>query len=75
MVTLEPCLMCMGALVQARVRRLVFGAYDPKAGAAASLYRVGEDARLNHRFATVGGVAAEECGALLRAFFVARRNT
>src|SRR5262249_40299039 len=71
-VTLEPCLMCMGALVQARVRRLVFGAYDPKAGAAVSLYRVGEDARLNHRFAAVGGVDAAECGALLRAFFVAR---
>src|SRR5262249_513595 len=73
-VTLEPCLMCIGALVQAGVRRLVFGAYDPKGGAAVSLYRVGEDARLNHRFATVGGVDADECGALLRAFFVARRR-
>jgi tRNA(adenine34) deaminase len=73
-VTLEPCLMCMGAMVQARIRRLVFGAYDPKAGAATSLYRVGEDSRLNHRFAVVGGIEAEECGALLRAFFVERRH-
>jgi tRNA(adenine34) deaminase len=73
-VTLEPCLMCMGAMVQARVRRLVFGAYDPKAGAAVSLYRAGEDVRLNHRFPAVGGVDADECGALLRAFFVERRK-
>jgi tRNA(adenine34) deaminase len=72
-VTLEPCLMCMGAMVHARVRRLVFGASDPKAGAAVSLYRVAEDRRLNHRFTVVGGVDADECGALLRAFFVARR--
>jgi tRNA(adenine34) deaminase len=73
-VTLEPCLMCMGAMVHARVRRLVFGAVDPKAGAAVSLYRAGEDPRLNHRFAVVGGVGADECGALLRAFFVERRK-
>jgi tRNA(adenine34) deaminase len=72
-VTLEPCLMCMGAMVHARVRRLVFGACDPKAGAAVSLYRVAEDRRLNHRFTVLGGVDADECGALLRAFFVARR--
>lgn len=74
-VTLEPCLMCMGAMVHARVRRLVFGARDPKAGAAVSLYRAGEDARLNHRFPAVGGVDEEACGALLRAFFAARRKT
>jgi tRNA(adenine34) deaminase len=73
-VTLEPCLMCMGAMVQARIRRLVFGAYDPKAGAAVSLYRIGEDPRLNHRFPVVGGVDADECGALLRAFFIRRRK-
>jgi tRNA(adenine34) deaminase len=72
-VTLEPCLMCMGAMVHARVRRLVFGACDPKAGAAVSLYRVAEDRRLNHRFTVLGGVDADECGALLREFFVARR--
>jgi tRNA(adenine34) deaminase len=73
--TLEPCLMCMGAMVHARIRRLVFGALDPKAGAAVSLYRAGEDARLNHRFPAVGGVDAEACGDLLRAFFAARRKS
>jgi tRNA(adenine34) deaminase len=72
-VTLEPCVMCMGALVHARVARLVFGATDPKAGAAVSLYRVGEDRRLNHRFPAHGGVLADECGALLKKFFIARR--
>jgi tRNA(adenine34) deaminase len=72
-VTLEPCVMCMGALVHARIGRLVYGATDPKAGAATSLYRIGEDRRLNHRFVATGGVAAEECGALLKAFFRARR--
>ena len=73
-VTLEPCVMCMGALLQARVERLVFGAADPKAGAATTLYRLGADTRLNHRFATDGGVFAEECGAILSAFFRARRT-
>jgi tRNA(adenine34) deaminase len=68
-VTLEPCLMCMGAMVQARVDRLVFGALDPKAGAAISLYRIAEDARLNHRFDVTQGVCAEEAGALLSRFF------
>ena len=72
-VTLEPCIMCMGALVQARVERLVFGADDPKAGAAVSLYRVGEDRRLNHRFESTGGVLGAECGELLREFFRQRR--
>jgi len=73
-VTLEPCLMCMGALVHARVARLVYGATDPKAGAATSLYRVAEDRRLNHRFPVDAGVLADECGALLREFFAARRG-
>ena len=72
-VTLEPCLMCMGAMVQARVARLVFGARDPKAGAAVSLYRVAEDARLNHRFAVAEGLLGTEAGELLRAFFTERR--
>jgi len=72
-VTLEPCVMCMGALLQGRVERLVFGAADPKAGAAVTLYRLGADPRLNHRFSTVGGVLAEECGAILSAFFRSRR--
>lgn len=68
-VTLEPCIMCMGALLQARVPRLVFGASDPKAGAAVSLYRLGEDKRLNHQIEIVSGVLAEECGAVLKEFF------
>jgi len=72
-VTLEPCPMCMGALLQARVERLVFGAADPKAGAALSLYRLGSDPRLNHRFPAAGGVLADDCASLLSAFFRARR--
>jgi tRNA(adenine34) deaminase len=72
-VTLEPCLMCMGALVQARIRRLVFGADDPKAGAAISLYEIASDSRLNHRFAVDRGALADECGELLAAFFRERR--
>ena len=72
-VTLEPCVMCAGALVQARVDRVVYGATDPKAGAVASLYNVLGDARLNHRPEVVGGVLAEECGQVLRDFFRARR--
>ena len=73
-VTLEPCLMCMGALVLARIRRLVFGASDLKAGAAVSLYQIAGDERLNHRFAVDGGALAEECGQLLSAFFRERRS-
>ena len=73
-VTLEPCLMCAGAIVNARIPRVVFGALDPKAGACGSLYQVGLDARLNHRFEVVGGVLAEECGALLREFFSRKRE-
>src|SRR5262249_53709274 len=68
-VTLEPCLMCMGALVQARIDRLVFAARDPKAGAAVSLYEVGRDVRLNHRFETDEGPLAAEASALLSGFF------
>ena len=74
-VTLEPCLMCMGALVQARVERLVFAAPDPKAGAAVSLYRIAEDVRLNHRFQVDQGPLAEEASKLLSDFFRARRNS
>lgn len=72
-VTLEPCLMCMGALVQARIDRVVFAAVDPKAGAAVSLYRVGEDGRLNHRFPVEQGPFAEDAAELLRGFFRRRR--
>ncbi len=71
-VTLEPCTMCAGALVLARVQTLVFGAYDPKAGAVASLFDVVRDPRLNHRVEVRGGILAAECGALLRDFFLAR---
>jgi tRNA(adenine34) deaminase len=72
-VTLEPCPMCAGALVAGRVRRVVFGAFDPKAGACGSLFRITEDPRLNHRLQTVGGVLAEPCAELLREFFRKRR--
>jgi tRNA(adenine34) deaminase len=68
-VTLEPCPMCAGALVHARVARVVYGADDRKAGAVRSLYAIGTDPRLNHRFALVGGVLAEESAERLRAFF------
>ena len=72
-VTLEPCLMCAGALINARVRRVVYGASDPKAGATESLYRVGEDRRLNHQFSVTSGVRREECVKRLQAFFAALR--
>jgi tRNA(adenine34) deaminase len=72
-VTLEPCLMCAGAIVNARIPRVVFGASDPKAGACGSLYQVGLDPRLNHRFEVVPGVLAEECAALLRNYFARKR--
>ncbi|HSK53849.1 MAG TPA: tRNA adenosine(34) deaminase TadA [Jiangellales bacterium] len=73
-VTLEPCAMCAGALVLARIDRLVYGAVDPKAGAVGSLWDLVRDRRLNHRPEVVGGVLADECGALLREFFEARRG-
>jgi len=72
-VTLEPCTMCAGAIVLARVARLVFGAWDPKAGAVGSLWDVVRDRRLNHRPEVVGGVREQECGALLADFFAAKR--
>jgi tRNA(adenine34) deaminase len=72
-VTLEPCPMCAGAILQARVPLVVWGAADPKAGAVESLYRLFEDPRLNHRVEHVGHVLAEECGHLLSEFFRARR--
>jgi tRNA(adenine34) deaminase len=72
-VTLEPCTMCAGALVQARVGRLVLGAWDPKAGAVASLWDVVRDPRLNHRVEVVSGVAADDCSRLLQEFFANHR--
>jgi tRNA(adenine34) deaminase len=73
-VTLEPCPMCAGALVAARVGRLVFGAADPRAGAAGSLYNLCADPRLNHELPVTAGVRAAESAALLEAFFAARRS-
>ena len=74
-VTLEPCAMCAGALVLARVDRLVYGAPDPKAGAVGSLMDLSSDPRLNHRFPVERGLRADECGEQLRAFFRSRRAT
>ncbi|MEX0706865.1 MAG: tRNA adenosine(34) deaminase TadA [Woeseia sp.] len=72
-VTLEPCLMCVGAMLHARIRRLVFGAYDPKAGAAGSVLDLAADRRLNHRIEVTGGLLADECSARLKSFFNERR--
>ena len=73
-VTLEPCPMCAGALVNSRVARLVYGCTDPKAGAVDSLYDLVRDPRLNHRLAVTGGIRADECAQLLRDFFRQRRG-
>jgi tRNA(adenine34) deaminase len=72
-VTMEPCLMCTGALIYARIKRLVFGAPDMKAGACVSLYRIPEDPRLNHRLEVTGGVRESECRELMQKFFRERR--
>lgn len=72
-VTLEPCCMCVGAMIHARVGRLVFGASDPKSGAAGSVFALAQDPTHNHRMEVTGGVLAEDCGAMLRTFFRARR--
>ena len=73
-VTVEPCLMCVGAALHARVERLVFGCADPKGGAAGSLYDVTDDRRLNHRITVVSGVEAAACRSLLQQFFRTRRK-
>jgi tRNA(adenine34) deaminase len=73
-VTLEPCAMCAGALVLARVRHLVYGPPDPRAGAALSLYNIVQDPRLNHRVEITTGVLEEECATLLRSFFEDKRH-
>lgn len=72
--TVEPCVMCMGAALHARVARVVYGCDDAKAGAAATLYRLGDDPRLNHRLLVTGGVRADECRGLLQDFFRTRRR-
>ena len=71
--TVEPCMMCAGAMIHARIARLVFGAPDPKAGSAGSIYNVLTDPRLNHRVEVVSGIREEQCAALLREFFARRR--
>ena len=73
-VTIEPCLMCAGAVIQARLERVFFGAADPKAGALGSLYNVSQDGRLNHRFEVVSGTLETECRDLLQKFFKVRRD-
>ncbi len=72
-VTLEPCMMCVGAMFHARVARVVFGAHDPKTGAAGSVFNMFAETRLNHHARIHGGVLAEECGKMLSDFFAARR--
>lgn len=73
-VTLEPCLMCMGAIIHARIQRLVFGAYDPKTGAAISMYTIGTDGLLNHTLQISSGVLEMECSSMLKSFFKTRRK-
>ena len=73
-VTVEPCAMCAGAMVHARVKRLVYGASDPRAGAAGTIFNITDHAALNHRLDVTAGVMAEECGTLLRNFFQSRRQ-
>lgn len=72
-VTLEPCIMCMGAIIHARVQRLVFGAYDPKTGAAVSCYNIGSDNILNHQLEITGGICEQECATMLKDFFRTKR--
>ena len=73
-VTLEPCIMCAGLMHQARIRRCVYGASDPKAGALGTLYQINEDTRLNHTFEVTAGVLEDECAQALRSFFASRRS-
>ena len=72
-VTLEPCVMCVGAMVNARIARVIYGARDEKAGALGSIYDIGRDGRLNHRFEVISGVMEPECAEIMREFFRARR--
>lgn len=72
--TLEPCIMCAGAILQSRISRVVFGAMDPKGGAVGSMFNLLDDSRLNHRCDVVSGVRADECGAMLTEFFQGKRQ-
>ena len=73
-VTLEPCIMCMGAILHARIERLVYGATDPKSGAVTSIYNIGSDGLLNHNVKVTGGILEHECGSMLKVFFRERRK-
>ncbi len=73
-VTLEPCIMCMGAILHARIERLVYGASDPKSGAASSVYTIGSDGLLNHNLKITGNILEQKCASLLKNFFKDRRN-
>jgi len=73
-VTIEPCLMCAGALIHARVEEIIFGAFDPKWGALKSLYQVGEDDRLNHQIKVTSGILESDCGEIIQRFFEERRG-
>jgi tRNA(adenine34) deaminase len=73
-VTMEPCIMCVGAMVHARVEEVIYGAKDPKSGAMDSHFHLADAPQLNHTFKVTGGILAEECGSLLQAFFQKRRN-
>ena len=72
-VTIEPCIMCVGAMIQARVDEVIYGAADPKAGAIRSRFQIGEDAQLNHKVKAVSGILEDQCGAIIREFFASRR--
>jgi len=72
-VTIEPCVMCVGAMIHARVEELIYGARDPKGGAVHSVFRIADTEVLNHRIPATGGILEDECGALMKAFFAARR--
>ncbi len=72
--TIEPCVMCTGAMVLARIPTVVFGAYDPKAGACGTLFNLAHEEKLNHQINTIGGVLDEKCGALMKEFFMMKRK-
>ncbi|HTY64051.1 MAG TPA: tRNA adenosine(34) deaminase TadA [Acidobacteriota bacterium] len=73
-VTVEPCIMCVGAMIHARVEELIYGAADPKAGAVASCFQLADSSQLNHKIRLMPGILEEECGSILKAFFAARRG-